>query len=181
MAEGMSLVQQTNLRVSRSFKQGFARWCPAPGRGRAQGHQPPRLQLQNGGPVVQPSTDPGGADSSPWTHHRECSPQAGTVPPRLEGSTSQTPQGERTFFVKSDRGTCNRPRASSTERKRAGDDAWRPWALLKSCDQLHASGRPRGGLRGLSQPRPEAMGLGVQASADLRVCSEKSNSSQGCS
>ena len=140
MAEGTSLVQQTNLRVSRSFKQGFARWCPAPGRGRAQGHQPPRLQLQNGGPVVQPSTDPGGADSSTWTHHQECSPQAGTVPmqagtvpTRLEGSTSQTPQGEQTFFVKSDRGTCNRPRASSTERKRGGDDTWRPWALLKSC------------------------------------------------
>ena len=90
--------------------------------------------------MVQPSTDPGGADSSTWTHHRECSPQAGTVPmqagtvpTRLEGSTSQTPQGEQTFFVKSDRGTCNRPRASSTERKRGGDDTWRPWALLKSC------------------------------------------------
>ncbi|CAI9178331.1 unnamed protein product [Rangifer tarandus platyrhynchus] len=37
-----------------------------------------------GGPA---SADLGGADSSPWTHYR-----VGTVPTRLEGSTSQTPQ-----------------------------------------------------------------------------------------
>ena len=42
------------------------------------------------------------------------------------------------------------------------------------CLQLHASGRLRGGLRGLSRPRPEAMGPGVQASADLRVQSSSS-------
>ena len=37
MAEGTSLTQQTNVRVRRSFEQGFARRCPVPGRGRAQG------------------------------------------------------------------------------------------------------------------------------------------------
>ena len=50
------------------------------------------------------------------------------------------------------------------------------------CPQIQASGRLRGGLRGLSQPRSGAVGLGVQESAGLRGCSGKKTIPQdGCS
>lgn len=98
------------------------------------------------------------------------------MPTRLKGSTSQTLQGERTFFVKLGRGIRNRLYHGKEERRGRDGTAVGPPQVL--CPQLHTSGRLKGGLKGLSQTRPGAAGPGVRESAGLRGCSGRETTPQ---
>lgn len=98
------------------------------------------------------------------------------MPTRLKGSTSQTLQGEWTFFVKLGRGIRNSLRHGKEARRGRDRAAVGPPQVL--CPQLHVSGRLKGGLKGLSQTRPGAMGPGGRESAGLRGCSGRETTPQ---